>query len=81
MYPRGYNWRKEPRGIAISSLFLLTIHICAAAFIVGMMITRPWEDDPLSETATGAEVQASPAAPAPGETPPPVVEPAPPPGP
>jgi hypothetical protein len=75
MYPRGYNWRKEPRGIALSSLLLLAIHVCAAAFILGMMYTRPWADDPISETATGAEVQGPPAPPA--ETPPAVVEPQP----
>ena len=53
MYPHGYNWRKEPRGIAFSSVLLLLIHVCAAAFIVGMAMMRPWADDPVP--AAGVE--------------------------
>ena len=62
MYPRGYNWRKEPRGIALSSILLLAIHLCAAAFLVGMAMMRPWADDPVPAAGV-EETGALPAAP------------------
>lgn len=64
MHSDGYNWRREPRGIAFSSVLLLAIHICAAAFIVGMVIARPWADDPVPAAVVEENAPAETDAPA-----------------
>jgi hypothetical protein len=71
-----YSWREEPQGISPSSIVLLVVFVCAAAFLMGMVWFRPWAND-----GPAPEVQASPPAeaqaPAPGQPPPPQAAPAP----
>jgi hypothetical protein len=52
-----YSWRDEPKSISPSSVVLLVVFVCAAAFLMGMVWFRPWADDGASP-----EVQASPPA-------------------
>jgi hypothetical protein len=52
-----YSWREEPKAISPSSIVLLVVFVCAAAFLMGMVWFRPWADD-----GTPRDVQASPPA-------------------
>jgi len=55
VYGHGYDWREEPRGIALSSVLLLGVFVLAAAFLFSMVMFRPWADGTVP--APAAEVQ------------------------
>ena len=62
MYGHGYDWREEPRGIALSSVVLLGVFVLAAAFLVSMVLFRPWAEEtaPASQPAAQEPAPASP---------------------
>jgi hypothetical protein len=63
MYSHGYNWREEPEGTSISSVFLLLIFVGAAAFLAGMVYFRPWDDSPSATSLPEAQAPAPTPAP------------------
>lgn len=67
MYSHGYNWREEPEGTKLSSVLLLLVFVGAAAFLVGMVVLKPWDN---SSPAATTEVQAPAPPPAEGAPPP-----------
>ncbi len=69
MYGHGYNWREEPRGIALSSVVLLGVFVLAAAFLFSMVMFRPWADG--AAPAAAPEVEAQQPAPSSPEAAPP----------
>lgn len=65
MHSHGYNWRDEPQGTAVSSVLLLLVFVAAAAFLVGMVWLKPWDDDtptPAPEAQQQAPSEAEPPA-------------------